>query len=140
LFAQNFPGMEWLPVIVLVAAFVFISVVAGGAILISRLLPLRSIRPPIASKIRWSVAAIITLSVLVLSVRSCAPLGGPDPSQRIAVGMSAHEVRAALGKPHEQHRDAEGQETWIYYRDWAGTRYYLIRLDRDGKVYMQWLE
>jgi len=125
---------------VLAIAVVFVCLVVGGSILVSRLLPLKAVRPEVARNVRRWVAALIAVPILLLAARSCAPLGGPDPRQRIAVGMSASEVRATLGKPHEQHTDAEGNETWIYYRDWAGMGYYLVRFNRDGRVYEQWLE
>jgi hypothetical protein len=132
--------MEWLPVIVLAIAFVFVCIVVGGSIVVSRLVPLKWARPAVARNIRRGVTALIAIPILLLAARSCAPLGGPDPRERIAIGMSTDEVRRTLGKPHEEHTDAQGNQTWIYYRDWAGLGYYLVRFNRDGRVDEQWLE
>jgi hypothetical protein len=143
MFAQMFPVMEWIPVILLVIAVVVFCVVVSGSILVSRLVPLKGVRPEVARNVRRGLAAVIAVIavlILLLACRSCAPLGGPDPRQRVALGMSAEEARGLLGKPHEQLTDAEGNESWIYYRDWAGMGYYLVRFDRDGRVYEQWLE
>jgi hypothetical protein len=142
MFAQMFPGMGWIPLIVLAIAFILGGVIVGGAILISRLLPLKTFRPEVASKVRWGVAATIAIPILVLFVRSHAPLEGPDPMRRIKIGMSVEQVSAILGKPHEQYKDApeKGEETWIYYRDWAGMSYYLVRFDQDRRVYFHWDE
>jgi SmpA / OmlA family len=140
MFAQMFPGMEWIPLIHLVILAMVVAAVVFGAIKVSRLLPLRSVRPSVAVNVRRGAAALVAISILVLFVRSCGPLGGPDPRERIAVGMTTDEVRETLGKPHEQHIKGDGKQTWIYYTDWGHMGYYMVTFDQDEKVCDQWLE
>ncbi len=138
MFAQMFPGMEWIPLILLAGAVMFVGIVVTIAIMISRLLPLRSVQPQVAPKVRCGVAVTIAISILVWFALSHKPLGGPEPTKRIKLGMNADKVRAILGKPHERYRETEGRETWIYYRDWLCWDHYFVEFNREGKVDRQW--
>ena len=138
--AQMFPGMEWIPVIWLAIILAVVGIIVFGASRIARLLPLRSARPHVATNVRRTVTVLIAVSLLVLIAKSCGPLSGPDPRERISIGMNTDEVRAALGKPHEQYTLPDGTESWIYYTDWFHMGYYSVEIDRDHKVFHQWLE
>jgi hypothetical protein len=55
-----------------------------------------------------------------------------DPGS-VIVGMSAQDVRAALGPPH-QVRAVDGEESWIYLRDTAGLGWFAVHFGADGRV------
>ncbi len=53
--------------------------------------------------------------------------------------MTADQVRADLGEPHEKippNRAEEG-EFWVYYTSWTTTL--CIQFDREGRVQGQWI-
>ncbi len=48
--------------------------------------------------------------------------------------MTADEVRAALGPPHEVHNYREGGGHWYYWLDWFGIGWFAVGFGPDGRV------
>ena len=61
------------------------------------------------------------------------PLGG-YPSGVIREGMSADEVRALLGSPHEVHDHDPRRVSWLYYLDAIELDWFLVTFGPDGRV------
>lgn len=58
---------------------------------------------------------------------------GSYPSNKIKEGMSAEEVVAILGTPHERHDSSEG-ESWYYWIDSFGITWFAVWFGPDGRV------
>jgi len=59
---------------------------------------------------------------------------GRYPNRMIAEGMSMEEVRRVLGSPHEVVKGYEDTESWYYWIDSFGVRYFGVQFDSDGRV------
>jgi hypothetical protein len=68
---------------------------------------------------------------LVWVVYGSFPLG--QRQDGIAPGMTAAQVRATLGPPHEVLR-TDGADGWIYWRDSFGDDYVVVYFDSDSRV------
>lgn len=51
--------------------------------------------------------------------------------------MSADEVVAVLGTPHERYKDEDG-ETWFYWIDSLGIDWFRVSFGQDGRVTETW--
>ena len=60
------------------------------------------------------------------------PLGS-YPSGKIKEGMSADEVVAILGTPHERYKEGDG-EHWYYWLDSFDMNYFGVQFGPDGRV------
>ncbi len=73
---------------------------------------------------------------LVRVVYGNFPIGdGPDG---IRYGMTADELRAALGPPHEV-LGSGSDERWVYWRDSFGDDYVGVYFDSEGRVRTTWV-
>ncbi len=59
------------------------------------------------------------------------------PDGKIKEGMSADEVVAALGTPHERYKEEDG-EAWFYWIDSLGIDWFRVRFGPDGRVTETW--
>lgn len=60
------------------------------------------------------------------------PLGS-YPNGKVKEGMTADEVVATLGRPHERHKGGEG-ESWYYWIDSLGLYWFAVDFGPDGRV------
>jgi hypothetical protein len=60
------------------------------------------------------------------------PLGS-YPNGKVQEGMTADEVVATLGSPHERHKQGEG-ERWYYWIDSFGMHWFGVEFGPDGRV------
>jgi outer membrane protein assembly factor BamE (lipoprotein component of BamABCDE complex) len=60
------------------------------------------------------------------------PLGS-YPNSRIRIGMTADEVVATLGTPHQRRKRDEGV-TWYYWIDSFGDSWFGVDFGPDGRV------
>jgi hypothetical protein len=67
-------------------------------------------------------------------LRYSTPPLGRYPSGVVQTGMSADEVRALLGDPHQIHDGDPQRVTWIYYRDSMELGWFMVTFSPDGKV------
>ena len=58
---------------------------------------------------------------------------GSRPDGKVKEGMTSDEVVAALGTPHERHKEDSG-ESWYYWLDSYGIGWFGIRFGPDGRV------
>ncbi len=63
-----------------------------------------------------------------------SPPLGKYPSGVVKEGMTADEVRAALGNPHEVHDYPEGGGHWYYWLDWFSIDWFGVLFGPDGRV------
>ena len=57
---------------------------------------------------------------------------------KVREGMTADEVQAILGTPHERHPSGDGEATWYYYCDSFGLAALGIGFGPDGRVKNTW--
>jgi hypothetical protein len=57
---------------------------------------------------------------------------GTYPTNKVQEGMTADEVVAALGTPHERHGD--NKERWYYWIDSFSIRWFSVEFGPDGRV------
>jgi hypothetical protein len=64
-----------------------------------------------------------------------------DTAWKVKVGMTADEVRAAIGTPHEivPCNMAEGATTWYYYTDSFAFGFFGVNFNADGRVISSWI-
>ena len=60
------------------------------------------------------------------------PISG-DPFGKVEKGMTADQVLANLGEPHER-RKRNDLETWVYYSDSFGIGDFYVDFGADGRV------
>jgi hypothetical protein len=60
------------------------------------------------------------------------PLGS-YPNNKIQKGMSAAEVKALLGRPHESFKQDQ-EEKWYYWIDSFGMHWFGVHFGHDGRV------
>jgi outer membrane protein assembly factor BamE (lipoprotein component of BamABCDE complex) len=58
---------------------------------------------------------------------------GKFPGNKIEKGMTAGEVEAILGAPHNRRRQGE-EERWYYWLDSFGTYWFAVCFGPDGRV------
>jgi hypothetical protein len=94
---------------------------------------------------KWSGLGLVAVGVL-LPVCCCSgpsvlfrvhhdtpPLTG-YPSGVVQEGMSAEEVRALLGNPHQFNDRNPERVTWLYYLDAIELNWFMVVFGPDGKV------
>jgi hypothetical protein len=58
---------------------------------------------------------------------------GHYPNNKVQEGMTAEEVVAVLGPPHERWKKGDG-ETWCYWIDSFGAYWFAVDFGEDGRV------
>jgi outer membrane protein assembly factor BamE (lipoprotein component of BamABCDE complex) len=61
------------------------------------------------------------------------PLSG-NPYGKVKEGMSADDVRAALGDPHNRETRGDDGEGWYYYQDSFQIGWFCVDFGLDGRV------
>ena len=135
--AQNMPGMEFLPLIVLIIWLVVAGVILGSSMALTYLVPASWFGRGRSHGARIIVAGFLSLPVLGWLYAAYAPLNHEDPRMEIQDGMTQQEVENRLGQPHQKIRDGMGNQNWIYLLDWSGLSYYSVTFDKAGRVLNQ---
>ena len=138
IFAQMFPGMEWIPLILLaIYAGITLLIIAGIAFA-TWLLPVNRL----SESWRWGVRAfavvVMVIGISVVLWKSSGP--SVHDCQQVQIGMTTHEVKELLGDPPSRNQYPDGGEYWYYDPDWTGLGWFMVRFNADGKVVHKWLE
>jgi hypothetical protein len=112
-----------------------IAGIARGVVLLRRQPPAR----------RWS-GVVLIVAGLLLPVCCCTgpsalfrlhhrtPPLGSYPNGVIKEGMTADEVRASLGEPHQINDRYPQRVTWLYWLDAIELEWFMVSFGSDGKV------
>jgi hypothetical protein len=137
-FAQMFPGMGWIPLIMLLVYVGIALAVIGGVAFVCWLLPLAWMNKNSQSFTRILVGLGMFVGVTIFLVQWSGP--NYRQCQEIEIGMTVNDVQSRLGNPSNRHRNADGEESWYYYPDWSGLGYFHVKFDPEGIVVFKWME
>lgn len=134
LIAQMMPGMEWIPLIAMLAGLIVLiaipSLVYGC---------LRKIAPNIRIGIgAWVVIAVASLFILRLLLPT--PVSESHVIESAKPGMTVDELISKIGEPHEKHLSSDGSGTLHYCADYIGYAGIGVIVNSDGTVDDIWVE
>ena len=134
LIAQMMPGMEWIPLIAVLAGLLVLITISSLIFL-----GMRKIAPNFKFGI-GSMVMIVCVSLLMIRLLLPTPVSEARVIESAKPGMRVDELVSKIGEPHKKRLSPDGSGTLHYYADYLGYTGIGVIVNSDGTIEDTWVD
>ena len=133
LFAQMMPGMQWIPLLVVLVGLALLMMITLVVKHCQHILPNRKFRIGVSLLI---LATFLLLCHFFLPI----PVSENSVINNARRGMTVKELVSNIGEPHEKHLAPDGSGSLHYYADLIGHKGIGVVVNSDGTIGDTWVD